>query len=60
MKKYFKSLFIAVACFALIGLGYTATSVQAADPFSDVKPGTYSDWYYEIVNELVNRIMIFV
>lgn len=59
MKKYVKSLFIAIACVALVGLGYTATTVQAADPFSDVKPGPYSDWYYEIVNELEASSIVF-
>ena len=56
MRKYIKNCIAVLACFALIGFGYKATTADAAVPYTDVKP---SDWYYGTIDELHAANIVF-
>ena len=47
---------IALACFALIALGYNATTADAAVPYTDVKAGS---WYYATIDNLHAEGIVF-
>lgn len=56
MNKVLKTLVVAIASFALIALGYSSTTVNAAVPYTDVKPG---QWHYEYIDELHGKEIVF-
>lgn len=56
MHKYMKNIMIALACFALIALGYNATTADAAVPYTDVKAGS---WYYATIDNLHAEGIVF-